>query len=253
MIDVSVDGHMHTKYCNHATGEMEDYVLAAIDKGLAGIIFLEHLERGINYFETCWLSDEDFDAYLQEGEVLRAKYCGKIKVGLGVEVGYNPDALDEIQTFLSRRSWDRIGVSCHFMPDGDRHLNLVSSQQRNWQPLGELGVDMVIEWYFKRLLEAVQVLPGDVLCHLDAILRHHPEVRVSEANQRLALQLLDAVAANGMSLEVNTSGFVHRGVPYPGRFFLSEAIKRGIPLVAVSDAHRPQDVGRYFDQLAEFA
>ena len=40
---------------------MEEYVQAAIKLGLRRITFLEHLEAGIDYFETTWLSDENFD------------------------------------------------------------------------------------------------------------------------------------------------------------------------------------------------
>ena len=31
----SIDGHVHTKLCHHARGEMEEYVLAAIDQWFA--------------------------------------------------------------------------------------------------------------------------------------------------------------------------------------------------------------------------
>ena len=78
MIDITVDGHVHTSLCHHARGEMEDYVLAAISRGLKKIVFLEHLEIGINYFESTWLSDADFDYYHSEGKRLQGKYQGTI-------------------------------------------------------------------------------------------------------------------------------------------------------------------------------
>jgi len=67
-IDTSIDGHVHTKLCHHARGEMEEYVLAAIGKGLRKLIFLEHLEVGVNYFESTWLTEEDFNYYHDEGK-----------------------------------------------------------------------------------------------------------------------------------------------------------------------------------------
>ena len=86
-IDVKTDGHVHTRLCHHASGEMEEYVQAAIARGLEKIIFLEHLEMGIRYFESTWLSEEDFAYYFKEGERLREKYRGAVEIGLGVEVG----------------------------------------------------------------------------------------------------------------------------------------------------------------------
>ena len=73
IIDIYTDGHVHTSLCHHATGTMEDYVAAAIQKGLKHIVFLEHLEIGIQYFESTWLSEEDFSQYCQEGIRLKEK------------------------------------------------------------------------------------------------------------------------------------------------------------------------------------
>jgi len=252
-INTSIDGHVHTKFCGHATGEMEEYVLAAIDKKLAGIVFLEHFEIGIQYFEKTWLTEDEFDAYFQEGERLREKYGSRLRVNLGVEIGYNPLYVEETLEFIGRYYWDRIGLSCHFLEteDGD-HLNLVSKRKMNWEPLGEMGFERVAAIYFERLLEAVETLPGNVVCHLDAVLRHHPKYKISENNKKRALDVMDAMVAKGMALEINTSGFLHRGEPYPDRFFIEKAVKRRISLVAASDAHKPDQVGRYFDQLTDF-
>ena len=68
------DGHIHTKYCHHAIGEMEEYVLCGIEKGLEEIVFLEHMEAGIHYFEKTWLTEDDFDIYFSEGKRLQKKF-----------------------------------------------------------------------------------------------------------------------------------------------------------------------------------
>ena len=38
-----IDYHVHTSLCNHASGTMEQYVQAAVAKGLNTICFLDHL------------------------------------------------------------------------------------------------------------------------------------------------------------------------------------------------------------------
>jgi len=65
-LDLSQDSHIHTRLCNHATGEMEEYVLAALNKGLQTIIFLEHLEEKTVYFERTWLTEADFSYYFEK-------------------------------------------------------------------------------------------------------------------------------------------------------------------------------------------
>ena len=251
MIDTSIDGHVHTKLCHHARGEMEEYVLAAIDRGLGKLVFLEHLEVGIDYFESTWLTEEDFDYYQAEGRRLQEKYKGRMEIGLGVEAGYNPTFLAETQRRLNLHSWDRIGISYHFMETDSDHLNLVSSKQRNIDALDKFGVDKVVSKYYEELLDAVEKLPGQVLCHIDAVMRHHPNVIITPEHNMLIDELLDAVARNNMSLEVNTSGYRVKNEPYPSLDILRKAVKKNIPLIAGSDAHRPEDVGRYFEKLPE--
>lgn len=253
MIDQAVDGHIHTRLCNHAHGEMEDYVHAAIARGLRQIFFLEHLEAGISYFESTWLTDDDFDYYFTEGRRLQKKYAGQLQIGLGVEVGYNPNRLPEIRSRLARHRWDRVGISYHFLEHNGRHLNMVSRKNVNIEALGILGVWKVVERYLSGLTEAVEKLDGDILCHCDAVLRHHPEGGLQEGHDTMLGKLLLAMARKKMTLEVNTSGFEIRNAPFPGPAILKKAVRLGIPLVAGSDAHRPEQVGRYFERLPGLA
>ncbi|MDX1775129.1 MAG: histidinol-phosphatase [Desulfobulbales bacterium] len=250
-IDTTVDGHIHTNLCNHARGEMEEYVQAAIERGLRKIIFLEHLEVGIQYFESTWLTDADFDFYHAEGKRLQQKYRGMIDIGLGVEVGYNPRHLEVIRQKLALHSWDRVGISYHFLETDAGHLNMVSSKKVNVDALDQYGIDETIFRYYNGLREAVHKLPGQVLCHIDAVLRHHPEAKPTPAHLKLIDRLLDAVAHRKMAIEVNTSGYKIKNEPYPAKMILKKALERDISLVAGSDAHRPEDVGQHFGRLAE--
>lgn len=249
MIDTTVDGHVHTSLCHHARGEMEEYVLSAINRGLRKLVFLEHLEVGIDYFESTWLTDDDFNMYHAEGKRLQEKYRSGIEIGLGVEVGYNPRFLDEIRQRLALHTWDRIGISYHFLETESGHLNMVSRKQVNIDALQQYGVDEVVRRYYKDLHEAVEKLPGQVLCHIDAVLRHHSGIIFSPEHYALIDTLLDAVARKKMAIEVNTSGYRTKDEPYPSLEILKKAVARKIPLTAGSDAHCPEDVGRYFDRL----
>lgn len=249
MIDTTVDGHVHTSLCNHAHGEMEEYVQAAILRGLHAIFFLEHLEAGIEYFESTWLTDDDFDYYFVEGRRLQGKYKGRLKIGLGVEVGYNPDNLEKINRRLARHRWDRIGISYHFLKHNGHHLNMVSRKSVNISALDSLGTELVVERYLRGLIEAVESLDGDVLCHLDAVLRHQTGGGIQKCHDNLVDTLLRAMADKNMALEINTSGFVIRDQPFPEPAIIKKAIELGIPLVAGSDAHRPEQVGRHFERL----
>jgi histidinol-phosphatase (PHP family) len=253
-IDLLCDSHVHTSFCGHAVGTMEEYVLAAIKKGLRRLVFLEHMESGVEYFDTTWLSEQDFNDFFKEGNRLRKRYHNCLEIGLGVELGFNPTHRDELFERISKRNWDQIGISYHYCrhPDFQYHLNLVSRKQWNIDAIGKIGCDLLLHHYFDTLIEAVHSLPGTVLCHLDAGLRYLPDLHFSKAHIEKIAALLDAVKEKGMGLEINTSGITIRGEPFPSAQFVKMAIDREIPLVAGSDAHRPEDVGNHFDRLPDF-
>ncbi len=253
-IDTTCDGHVHTKFCHHATGEMEDYVRAAIARGLRELCFLEHLEVGVRYREATWLTEDDFDEYFREGERLQRIYRDRLTIGLGVEAGFSQEHLDELRLRLAKRPWSRIGLSFHYalLPGQSEHLNLLSRKEENIRKARELGAAAILSHYLASLRDAVRQLPADVLCHLDAALRYLPDLEYSKSHLEQIDALLDLVKAKGLSLEINTSGVPIRGEPFPAAGIVAKAVQREIPLVAGSDAHRPEDVGRHFDVIGEF-
>lgn len=230
---------------------MEQYVQAAIANGLKTIIFLEHMEVGISYFERVWLEEKDFDRYFEEGKTLQKKYRNQLAIGLGVEVGYNPHYKEELKQRLGNYHWDLVGLSYHFahVPELAHHLNLVSRKKENINLFSKVGCIRLLDLYFSGLIEAVDFLEADFLCHLDAALRFQPDLSLSAKNRQQIDTLLTRLKANNMALEINTSGFSIRQKPFPNRTILAKAMEKGIPFVAGSDAHRPKDVGRHFDKL----
>jgi len=252
LIDITVDGHVHTRLCNHATGEMEDYVQKAVQRGLGTIVFLEHLEAEILYQPSSWLEKEGFDFYFEEGRRLKEQYRGVIDVRLGVEAGYNREAISTLREKLAQYPWDRVGLSCHFHRHGKAHYNLLSRRQESLAQLAVVGIDRIVTDYFNALIEAIEVIDCDVLCHLDAVLRHSPGIEFNAEHRRQIAMLLDGIQKKGVALEINTSGFDFRGFPFPAPWIIKGAIERGIPLSAGSDAHQPGAVGRYFDRLPQY-
>ena len=252
LIDTTTDGHVHTRLCNHAVGEMEEYVEKAVQRGLAAIIFLEHLEAEIQYHSRSWLEKEEFDYYFREGMRLKQHYHGIIDVRLGVETGYNPVATSTLQEKLAQYPWDRIGLSCHFHCHEGVHLNLLSRNPISLKRLAAIGINLIVTGYFNALIEAIEIIDCDVLCHLDAVLRHYPGIEFNEDHRQQIELLLDGMQKKEVGLEINTSGFDYRGAPFPAPWIIKSAMERGIQLYAGSDAHQPEDVGRYFDQLPEY-
>ena len=246
--DITGDHHVHTRYCNHAVGEMEDYVQAAMKKGLRSLTFLEHLECGLSYRPQIWLSRELFQQYFTEGEGLRKKYADQITIRLGVEIGYNPAAVDELLAMLDAFPFAHRGLSCHFYFDGREHLNMLSRRTDHIAKLGELGTEPILDAYFTNLLKGCQDIPCDKICHLDAALRHNAPAFTARHHE-LIEELFAMMAEKNIALEVNTSGYELRPHPYPAFDLIKRAHESGISLIVGSDAHKPEQVGRFFDRL----
>ncbi len=249
---LSGDHHIHTRLCNHATGEMEEYVQAAIRKGLQSMTFLEHLECGIRYDHRTWLTSEDFNVFFKEGKRLQKKYRCRITVRLGAELGYNPDAVPELRSMLTRFPFEHIGLSYHFYFNGQQHLNMVSSRPDNIRGLTAAGAEQVVDAYFNGLIQACTLFPCDKICHLDAVLRHIPNLIFTAQQRRLIEQLLLLMQKKKIALEINSSGYAMRSQPWPAAEIIDQATALKIPLIAGSDAHRPEQVGRCFERLAVY-
>lgn len=251
IIDPKTDGHIHTALCHHATGTMEDFVCAAINANLQTISFLEHMEEGIDTSRVTWLTERDFDTYFQEGKRLQRHYANKIRIELGVEVGYNPECTDTILNRLSARSWDRVGLSYHFHRSANsaHHLNLVSKSDAMLLRLNKEDARELEKAYYLTLIEAIKRIPATVLCHIDGVLRYHPLRMELEPPWPIVESLLDAMKEFKIALEVNTSGIAIRGEVFPQKKILEMAKEKNIPLVAGSDAHKPEDVGYCFEKL----
>lgn len=231
---------------------MEDYVISALAHGLRRIFFLEHLEVSIHSNHRTWLRPKDFDEYFRQGKILKKKYTGQIEIGLGVEAGFNPEAMGELQQQIKAYPWETIGLSYHFYSHNSHHYNMVSRNRQSLSTLTEIGLNKIMEDYFSGLIHALQHLDCDKICHLDAVLRHAPNRHFSKKHWQLIDELLLLMQKKGTALEINTSGFVIRDEPYPDRQIVERAITLGIPLVAGSDAHHPGEVGRFFKQLSSW-
>ena len=82
------DYHVHTSLCNHATGTMEQYVRAAVAKGLATICFLDHLtfqEAG----RANAMFPREVPIYVDVARRLARQYRERISVRVGLEIDFS--------------------------------------------------------------------------------------------------------------------------------------------------------------------
>lgn len=243
------DFHIHTKYCNHAVGEMSEYVESAIARGLDAMGFLEHYEVGINYYKKNWLTYDELSIYYEQGLKLREQFGAQIKIYLGVELGINLTQIEALKKGLEKHPWDHVGLSFHYLQFEPYNINVCSGSANNLKQMANYGLQKAVQVYFDTLQAGIQAIEADFLCHFDVLWRNYPDIEVTPEIEKRIEGILELVRRKKMALEINTSGFLHRGQQYPATWILVRAHQLGIPFVVGSDSHAPDQIARYFDKV----
>jgi histidinol-phosphatase (PHP family) len=233
-----VDYHTHSILSDgHAS--YEEMVLAALRKGLFEIGFSDHL---CIRFPSWALKMIDLPVMTEQVIGLKEAYRNQITIKYGVETDYFPDQERKIAQVTESLPVDYIIGSVHFLGDwnfdGDQSL------------YGKWSNDELYHWYFGIIQKAAKSKLFDVIGHLDLIKNFniYPETD----QERLFEETLAIIAESGTVVELNTSGPDRPcGEFLPGPRLLELCYKHGINITLGSDAHRPQQIGRHYEQAVE--
>ncbi len=242
-----IDYHMHTPLCRHAEGSPALYLEAARKKGLREIGFADHYPLGLLGVEPdspVTMTPDELPGYISEIGALAQDEKG-IRVKLGVEVDYLPGKEKELARLLSGSPFDFVMGSIHFIGGWD------FTHPRHAGRYGSSNLGQIYRSYFKLLWQACSCSLFDIIGHVDVVKKFGfrlPHAEMEPYWRRTARVLKE----NDICFELNTSG---RAAPvaefYPGRRLLELCCLEGVPVTLGSDAHAPEQVGRYFDDALD--
>lgn len=221
-----------------------DYAKAARERGIPAIACTDHIPFPNDPNPSIRMTRRDFDAYLDL--VREAQAAGLCPVLLGIEADYQRDLVNgHIQSLLESADFDLVLGSLHTGPFWDLRPDDPAATPE--------FVEQMNRTYYLRMAELARTGLYDVCSHFDIVKRagvHAPERLLAE----IVPPALDAVAAAGMAIELNTSGRDHGAAEfYPSLQILSWMKDRGIPLVFGSDSHDPAQIGRHFEEALDLA
>ena len=231
------DFHMHSRvsFDGHDTGEA--LAKAALAAGLKEICFTDHLDydplgtMGVMAFDTAAYNRE-YDHLEIPGLLIRR----------GMEFGMTYDNLAQFKEDLTRRPFDFVLGSIHFVDD----LDVYYPQWWNGKTVLEAE-----RRYLEATLDCVRIHDDfDVLAHLTYISKTHchPAPRPLPYAQHAEIidEILNILVSKGKGLEMNTSGIDRIGDFLPGREYLKLYKQLGGEIVTIgSDAHATDRVGQY--------
>ncbi len=234
-----IDYHVHTSFCNHANGSMEQYIRQAIQMGLREICFLDHLslhEKG----KRLSMTPEEVPFYFHAARGLAHKYRHDIQVKVGLEIDIIPAHLDQIRNIIAPFAFDLIAGSVHFIQD----INIVSTKESDPRR-DQSDIGYLCESYLKNLEAVIDSDMVDMVCHLDVVKKfgRRPPPHFNKKFD----EILSKIRYKNMTVELNTSGHNHAASEfYPAAPLLVKCFQKGIPMTLGSDAHTPTQVGQHY-------
>ncbi len=165
----------------------------------------------------------------------------RVVLRLGVEADFFPETAEQLGKLLRAHPFDYVIGSVHFLGDFK-----IDSSASDWQVLSPDECNGKWSLYWQRIREMAESGTFDIAAHLDLPKKFGFRPTVDQSVEEGAA--LDAIAASGMSIEINTAGWYKPcEEAYPSLNLLEEAHKRRIPLMINADAHSPLHLTRDFD------
>ncbi len=259
-----IDYHMHFEYGSYDLKWVQGFFDAARERGVDEIGISEHTHgfsefkdlyydelildnTTVGTFQRQWLSRNKFrysvhDYMMFMTDLKKRGY--PVKTGIEVCNFRNQEA---VRAILEPYQFDYIIGSVHFLKGWGYDFADIQSV---WN---EHKLEDIYDWYAEAVEDLCASNLYDILGHPFNIrlFKNFPDFDVQPVLDRVAR----ALKKSKMAVDVNTGTLYRYPVaeisPYPD--FMKTAKRYDLPIVVSSDAHKPEDCGRYIDKAEEYA
>jgi len=238
-----IDYHLHTPLCCHASGSLEEYLEEAERKKLSEIGFADHFPLGLLGYtprNQVTMNPDELEDYIRQVEKLKT-LSSDVTIKLGVEVDYIPGTETKLSDLLDTYSFDYTIGSVHFMDGWDFTHPVYAKDYEN------KNIESLYCRYFELVRDACCTGLFDIIGHIDVIKKFG--YRLPDKLTPLWLEIVSLLGSTGTVLELNTAGRdALIGEFYPDTDLLKACRAENVPVTLGSDAHGPDQVGRYFNE-----
>lgn len=254
-----VDAHVHLEKGDYTVEWVQQFVDYAVQRNINEIFFLEHThifrecrslydemssynEYQRDWYQKKWERARPLSEYIDFIEKLK-RHEFSVRLKFGLEVCYSPEHEKDISEIGRMYPFDFLVGSIHFI-DGWAFSHL----RQRWDKK-----DHDADALYKRYYEVMQSL---VDCGLFSGLAHPQSLQCYGAypqkNYKTTyLRLAKALSLNNMYIEESSGLTVHYGDRRLGMNpdMLACMLAGNVKVLTASDAHVPQDVGRYVKEM----
>ncbi len=252
------DWHTHNSLCRHASGNLEDYVQAAIKKGLKTIGFSDHFpyefyDLGDIPHEEYGMKLSELDNYISTAKKLLKQYYHEINIKIGFELDYMEANESLLNKYILpyKKEVDYLLGSIHILepPQGKWCLD----DTRYLKQYEIIGVDEVYIQYFNKMKNMLNSkgFDFDIISHFDLPKKFNKRPVNKEKIKEKATELLELIKEKDKVVEINSGG-MRKDVKeqYPSQEIIKIMHELDIPILFGSDSHDPNELGYKFDELS---
>ncbi len=259
-----IDYHMHFEYGSYDLDWVQGFFDSAQSRHIDEIGITEHSHGFENFkklyydelilddsavgdYQKKWLTKNKFryrlDDYFSFMNTLKEKGY-PVKTGIEICNFCNQKAVEEI---IRGYDFDYIIGSVHYLHGWGYDFSAIKEQ---WH---KHSLREIYDWYAEEVENLCRSGLYDVLGHPFNIrlYKFFPDFDVTDVLNRVAAALKKA----GMAVDINTGTKYRYPIaeisPYPD--FLKLAKEYELPIITSSDAHRPEDCGRFIEEAVEYA
>ena len=261
---MKIDYHMHFEYGSYDLEWVQGFFESAKKNGVGEIGISEHSHGFIEfkdlYYEELILDDSVVGSYQAKWlEKNKFKYSLKdyfkfmqmlkekgYPVKIGIEI-CNFKNQEKVKDIIKDYEFDYIIGSVHFLNGWGYDFADIK------QVWNDFSLQDIYKWYAEEITNLAQAGLYDILGHPFNIrlFKNIPEFDVKPILEQVATVLKEA----NMVIDINTGTLYRYPIeeisPYPD--FLQVAKKYDLPIITSSDAHKPEDCGRYIDEAIAYA
>lgn len=237
--------HSHTQFCDgYAT--MAEFAEAAVKAGFSHYGFSPHSPIPVE--SPCNMSTESVPVYLAEIERLKNLYGDHIRLYASMEIDWLGQQWGPAHDYFQSLPLDyRIG-SVHFLPDQDGNMLDIDGSADRFKANMVLhfhnDLRYVVDTFFAASIAMVEAGGFDIIGHFDKITQnacaYSPGADDTPWFKAHVSDLIDAIAASGIIVEINTKAYASSGRIFPDPRWLQRLYDAHVPMVVNSDAHRPE-------------
>lgn len=242
--DTLYNFHSHTQFCD-GKAPMEQFAAEAVSRGFVHYGFSPHSPVPIQ--SPCNMDFSQVPLFFDEIMRLRLKYADRINLYSAMEIDYLGKEWGPSHRYFYELPLDYRISSVHFIPAQDGTLVDIDghydSFRKKMSAFFHNDIRYVVETFYDRSLEMVAAGGFDIIGHFDKIghnASHHiPGIEDEPWYLSRVNELIDAIIASGIIVEINTKAWADHHRMFPAIRHWKRLKDANVTILINSDAHVP--------------